>query len=257
MGNARVWSDDDLRTAVASQHTWRGVAQELGLATGSTNSVQRHARRLGLDTSHFRDPRRTWSDADLQRAVAVSETWTGMMRELGLSETGAMRLRVIARARYLGLEVSPRLESKQQTAAAGVGVGVPDRRQIVSAAERIAIAWFALRGIPVSAPLVPEAYDLLATLPDGVSRVQVKSTTYRGKAGTWQVVVGRRPYTPDKSAHRLPYDPDELDYFFIIDGDAALYLIPSRVLAGRTRVNIGQYRTYRVGDASSLLADGS
>jgi hypothetical protein len=55
-------------------------------------------------------------------------------------------------------------------------------------------------------------------------------------------------------ASREPYDLDELDYFFIIDGDLAVYLIPSHVVAGRKAINVGAYQGYRVGDASSLFA---
>jgi hypothetical protein len=66
--------------------------------------------------------------------------------------------------------------------------------------------------------------------------------------------IGRRPYALDKSASRQPYDPDEIDLFFIIDGDLAIYLIPSRVVAGKTSINVGAYAAYRVGDASSLVA---
>lgn len=48
-----------------------------------------------------------------------------------------------------------------------------------------------------------------------------------------------------------------MDYFFIVDGAGALYLIPSSVLGGRTRINVGAYAAYRVGDASSLLAEAA
>lgn len=254
MGNPRAWSDKELEAAVASQHTWRAVARELGLAPSSTNGVRRHVRRLGLDTSHFRHPRRAWSDDDLRSAVSVAATWTDVMRELGLGETTSRRWRVIARARSLGLEVNPREGPSQPEGAAGIGMTKPDIGQLRSAAERIAIAWFALRGTPVSVPTDQRAYDLLVTLPDGLQRIQVKSGAYRAMHGTWRIGVGRRPYTRDKSAPRLPYDPEEIDYYFIVDGDGALYLIPSSVLGGRTHVNIGPYIAYRVGDASSLLA---
>jgi hypothetical protein len=94
---------------------------------------------------------------------------------------------------------------------------------------------------------------LLAALPAGIQRVQVKSTTRRDRNGRWVVKVGRRPYSLDKQAGRAPYDPDAVDHFFIVDGSGGLYLIPGRVLAGRVEVCPGAYARYRVGDASSLL----
>jgi hypothetical protein len=57
----------------------------------------------------------------------------------------------------------------------------------------------------------------------------------------------------DKSAGKTPYDPEAIDYFFVIAGDGRLFLIPSRVLAGRVRVYVDTYDRYLVGDASSLL----
>ena len=49
------------------------------------------------------------------------------------------------------------------------------------------------------------------------------------------MTVSRRPYSVGKIAPRMPYDPDVIDYFFIVDGDLDMYLIPSRVIAGRVR----------------------
>jgi hypothetical protein len=102
-------------------------------------------------------------------------------------------------------------------------------------------------------PRLSPAYDLVATLPSGARRIQVKSSTHRDRSGTWRVGLGQRPYVLDKTARRIPYDPDEVDDFFIVDGDGVLYLVPSSVVAGRTAIHVGPYRAYRVGDASSLL----
>jgi hypothetical protein len=59
------------------------------------------------------------------------------------------------------------------------------------------------------------------------------------------VIVGRRPYSLDKTAGVALYDPDSLDYFLVIDGDGAIYLLPSRVVAGRARIYIRGYSEYR------------
>ena len=106
-------------------------------------------------------------------------------------------------------------------------------------------------------PAEPRVYDLLVTFADGIKRVQVKSSVCRTRTGTWQVIVGRRPYSLDKTASVAPYDPDSLDLFFVVDGDGAIYLLPSCVVAGRTRISIRGYAQYLVGDASSLLAAAS
>jgi hypothetical protein len=96
-------------------------------------------------------------------------------------------------------------------------------------------------------------YDLLVDAPGGISRVQVKTTTFAGKDG-WAVNVGRHPDTHAKKAgHRVAYDPDVIDLFFIIDGDLTMHLIPSRAIAGRVQVLLRTYKKYIVGNAAGLL----
>ncbi|MDX6283024.1 MAG: endonuclease, partial [Kribbellaceae bacterium] len=38
------------------------------------------------------------------------------------------------------------------------------------------MAWFAMRGCAVALPVEPQLYDLLVTTPDGIQRVQIKSS---------------------------------------------------------------------------------
>ena len=121
------------------------------------------------------------------------------------------------------------------------------------AASALAMAWFSLRGCAVALPVEPQEYDLLVTAANGVQRVQVKTCASRNGQGRWNVGVGRRPYVLDKSASKMPYDPDSLDLFFIVLGDGSIYVIPSRVLAGRVGIDPDNYSPYRVGDASSLM----
>jgi len=81
----------------------------------------------------------------------------------------------------------------------------------------------------------------------------VKTTTFSTKDG-WAVGVGRHPDTHAKKAgHRVAYDPDVIDLFFIIDGDLTMYLIPSRAIAGRVGLTLRTYRKYIVGNAAGLL----
>ena len=98
----------------------------------------------------------------------------------------------------------------------------------------------------------PTIYDLLVAMPDGIKRVQVKTTTYYSKNG-WQVVVGRRPYSVGNREGLVPYDPELIDWFFIVDGDLAMYLIPSKVIAGRVGILLRTYASYIVGNAAGLM----
>jgi hypothetical protein len=245
------WSDDDLKRAVVSSVSWRGTARALGAypAGGPFREIQKRARELGLDTSHFTGQRQ-WGDAALREAIPKADSWAAVIRILGVKDSGDIRVYLRGHAVRLGIDISHLNRDMSSKRPAEL---LPLPSMLRFAAESIATAWFGLRGVPVAAPMQQSAYDLLVTLPDGIKRVQVKSTAFRAKQGSWSAGIGRRPYVLDKTASRTPYDPDDLDYFFIVDGDGLLYFIPIEVVAGRTAINVGAYRDFIVGDASGLL----
>jgi hypothetical protein len=127
-----------------------------------------------------------------------------------------------------------------------------DLLRLRDAAAPIAAAWFTIRGCAVSLPIEQAIYDLLVHSAGGISRVQVKSTTTKADEGG-QVMVGRRPYSARNLAPLIPYDPKVIDYFFIVDGDLNMYLIPSRVIAGRVALQLRTYKRHIVGNARGLL----
>jgi hypothetical protein len=254
-GNApdkRIWSDSQLVTAVAASRSWRGVMRELGLSAtsaGAIRIIKRHVARLNLDTSHFTGQRR-WSDVQLRLAVANAQTWWELFTQLGrTSYNQDDRIRVKAHAVRLGLDLS-RLDG--QGAEAPVPRELkPDAKHLREAGTAVAAMWFLLCGCNASIPMEPAIYDLLVSMPGGIKRVQVKTTTYKSKDG-WMVQVGRRPYSVGNREPLVPYDPDLVDFFFVMDGDLTMYLIPSRVLAGRVMVLLRNYSKYVVGDIGSL-----
>lgn len=217
--NARGWTDDQLRAAVAKSRSWRDVARALGLRPTSTHNIRRHVSRLRLDTSHFTG-RRRWSDEELAAAVSGSSSWTEVLRTLGTQDAGAARARARGHAARLGLSVAHLTRSVVRPPPAAAATAPPQLKLLRVAATAIAVAWFELRGLATAVPSEPQVYDLLVTFPDGVKRVQVKSSTFRSSRGKWQVHIGRRPYSLDKSAGRAPYDPESIDYFFVEIGRA-------------------------------------
>ena len=250
-----------MRAAMAVERSWRGTARALGLhgsSAGTLRALKRRALELQLDTSHFTRQRR-WSEAHLRDAVQTGTSWSDVLHGLGLTDNAEARVRVKGHAIRLGLDVS-HLTRRPIECDAELADLSPDVTLLSRGAEQFASAWFTVRGATVAKPEHPVAYDLLVTFGGRHQRVQVKTTTWRGEHGTWAVNISRRPYVLDKSASRQPYDPDKLDQFFIIDGDLSIYLIPTRIVAGKTTINVGAYRAYRVGNASSLIAksaDGS
>lgn len=247
--------DAQLRKAIENSTSWRAVARTLGLKATSASvvrTIKARANRIGADTSHFTNQRR-WTDDQLREAVTRATCWPEVLTELGVVDNPGDRLRVRGNAARLGLDYA-HLAAAEPTAADGAVAGSPDKLEALRvAAPSIAMAWFALRGCPVSLPVEPQVYDLLVMAEEGIQRVQVKSCTRPDAKGRWQVGVGRRPYVLDKSARKVPYDPDSLDQFFVVLGDGSLFLIPIAAVAGRTQIYAHNYLSYRVGDASSLL----
>jgi hypothetical protein len=250
---SRIWSDAQLTDAVKASTSWRGVMRELGLnatSAGAIRIVRRHAVRLELDTSHFRGKRR-WSDAQLKQAVSESHSWAEVLASLGLEDNGGgMRTHVKSHAVRLGLSFD-HLEAEMPTVDAPGGLE-PDLKHLREAGASIAAAWFTLCGNSVLFPIEPTVYDLVVSMQGGLCRVQVKTTTHYSRNG-WMISVGRRPYSIHKDAPLVPYDPDVIDYFFIVDGDLNFYLIPSRVIAGRVGILLRTYTKYIVGNARGLL----
>jgi len=205
--------------------------RELGLcvtSAGSLRVVKRRVAFLGIDTSHFTGQRK-WSDAALKRAAAQAHSWNELLAAIGIrSNSGDERIRVKAHALRLGLDLS-HLAGPQHEAPSLLSAE-PDLKNLREAATSLAACWFSLCGFNPAIPVEPTVYDLLVSMPAGIKRVQIKTTTYNGKNG-WMIQVGRRPYSIGNKARLVPYDPDSIDLFFIVDGDLAMYLIPSQVIA--------------------------
>lgn len=249
----RSWSDTDLINAVAAARSWRGVMRELELCVTSSGSIRMVKRRvafLGLDTSHFTG-QRAWSDAELIQAASQARSWSGLLTAIGArSASRAYRIRVKAHAVRLGLDLS-HLDGDAQEANQPLSPR-PALRNLRDAASMLAASWFSLCGFTTAIPVEPTIYDLLVSMPDGIKRVQVKTTTYNSKVG-WQVGVGRRPYSIGNRERLVPYDPELIDSFFIVDGDLTMYLIPSQVIAGRVQILLRTYAKYIVGSAAGFM----
>jgi hypothetical protein len=248
-----AWSDNQLPAAIAVATSWRGVMRELGLNPGNgglTRTIRRRAALLGLDTSHFR-ANRSWSDAVLRRAITQSRTWDEVLTALGLSSGGGgARTLVKAHAFRLGLDVT---HLGRPVPRGGEPLVLrPDTGHLRQAAESLAAAWFRLCGCNVAFPLASDSCDLLVQEADGWKRVQVKTTIGRYKHG-WMVSIARRPYAKGNNGPLVPYDPEEIDFFFIMDGDLTMYVIPSCAVGGYRTLLLRSYARYIVGSASGFI----
>ena len=178
------------------------------------------------------------------------------MRELGLCVTSAGAIRVVKRhVARLGLDTSHftgqrRWSDAQLRRAAAAAYSwseltldlglVPN-----SADERTRIKAHAIRlGLDLSRLDAPRA--------DLAPQPEFKPDIKHLRDG-WEVQVGRRPYSVGNRGRLVPYDPDLVDFFFILDGDLTTYVIPSRVIAGRVHILLSNYSEFAVGSAAFLL----
>jgi hypothetical protein len=240
-------SRDELATAVAASHSWRGVFRRLGRpqhSAGALRSVRRQVDEFGIDYSHFTGQRR-WSDRQLIDAVATSITWREVLTRLGLSDLRGDLRALRTHATRLGIDVSHLGRRSDAT----VSPAEPDRRHLRTAGPTLAATWFMLRGYEVLWPLEPCRYDLAVRSDDAFQRIQVKTVTHRRKDGSFvaQLSNSRRP------GHRDLYDVGEIDSFFVIDAELNAYLIPFQAVAGYGQISLRGYRSYLVGERGNWL----
>lgn len=240
MSRLRSYSDADLTSAVSASRSWRGVLRALGLVATSSSamrSVRRQADRLGLDYGHFTG-QRLWTDGQLAAAVRTSSTWAEVVAQLGLADPSSQTA-LKGHAARLDIEVGhlPTVRPQKSHAAEMS----PDAAHLARAGSLLAASWFTLCGHDVSWPLEPCRYDLLVSMDNSIKRVQVKTTTVRQR-DSWTVWL-----STTRTRTRVTYDVDDLDDFFIIDGDLCYYLIPARRVGGLHAISLAAYADCRVG----------
>lgn len=234
----RRYSDAQLVEAIRASRSWRGVLRALGLSATSAaamRSVRVQANRLELDYSHFTGQRR-WTDPQLVAAIASATSWTEVAETLGLAG-GSSTTTIRGHAVRLGLDTAHLAAPRKPQPP--IGFMRPEQANLARAGSLMAAAWFELCGHSVSWPLEPCRYDLLVWIGKAAERIQVKTTTV--KQGTsWTVWIS------NTGKERTMYDPDEIDHFFVIDGDFDYYLIPVAAVGGLTAIQLSAYRGYRL-----------
>lgn len=240
----RRYSDSQLIEAVRVSRSWRGVLRALGLSATSAaamRSVRAHADRLGLDYSHFTGQRR-WTDQQLGTAIASARSWAQVSEKLGLAG-GSSTTTIRGHAVRLGLDTTHL--ASPRTPRPPTAVMRPQRANLARAGSLMAAAWFELCGHSVSWPLEPCRYDLLVWIGAAAQRVQVKTTTVK-QGGAWTAWIS------NSGKQRATYGPDEIDYFFVIDGDFGYYLIPVAAVGGLTAFRLTAYAEYRLPAAAPV-----
>ena len=103
----------------------------------------------------------------------------------------------------------------------------------------IAISYFTIKGYTVCIPLTDsQDYDLIVEFNECLNRIQVKTTFYKTKYGSYQVGLkvcgGNRTYNTVKKFDKL-----SCDYLFIVTEEDNRYLIPTSVFNSlRSNINL-------------------
>ncbi|NYF59472.1 group I intron-associated PD-(D/E)XK endonuclease [Micromonospora purpureochromogenes] len=264
MPRPRTWTDEGLRNALPGARSWKDVCETLSVPIGGKTfkSLRDRAEALGLDYSHLygngqrRPVIEAVSDDRLRELVPQCRSWNHLALEIGYanSRQGGWRPRLAARIDALGLSVehfrgrgfnglTPFTNEPTFTADP-----TPERLRVAATGK--AIAWFSERGYVVSLPVEPATYDLIVDSPNGLDRIQVKSstTTSRTVKFTRTVYDNQQPGRTSTGYFRsAPYEPDETDYFFVVLGDGSMYVLPYEVIGRRSTANMGErYEEFRV-----------
>jgi hypothetical protein len=250
-----MWTDAQLLAAVPEAQSWKDVCEALAVSVGGKtfNSLRKRADVLGLDYSHLygKGQRRPIiagvTDDRLREVVPLCHSWNQLAIKLGYatSRSGGWRPRVKARIDALGLSTEHfqgrGFNGQLPLVNEPVFTADPTPERLRVAATGKAIAWFSERGYIVSLPVEPAVYDLIVDSPNGLDRVQVKSSAAPRRA----VQTCKTGY--DNGYVRRPYEPGEIDYFFVVMVDNSMYLIPYEMIGRSTQVVMGRkYDQFRV-----------
>lgn len=109
----------------------------------------------------------------------------------------------------------------------------------------LAVAWFTLQDYAVSIPTLRQgAYDLLIDKYDGnILKVKVVTTTYKTPYGKYEANLQMLPGTRGK---KVSFNPNLVDYLFIVCGFKDFYLIPSLEYIGKKKINPESYPTCKI-----------
>lgn len=198
---------------------------------------------------------RTYTDEELAAAVEVARTWRGVLCGLGFVATSAKAIRSVgSHAERIGADYShfrvqrswtdeqlwQAIEEADGWSNVVARLNLEGSSAVVTLkGHAVGVAWFAMCGHEVSWRIEPARCDLLVWVASQAHRVRVKLMVARAGSGGARVSfnLGRQ---------QRPYDPDEIDDFFIIDGELNFYLVLAAVVSGRHMMHLAAHELFLV-----------
>lgn len=109
--------------------------------------------------------------------------------------------------------------------------------------ELSAMEWLASKNATVWVPFTHSPHvDLMAEWADGLVRVQVKTSTYRGSKqldDRWHVSIATNGGNRSWNGLAKQFDPARVDYLFVLVGDGRRWFIPARFVEGSRGLVLG------------------
>lgn len=112
-----------------------------------------------------------------------------------------------------------------------------------------AIGWLTSQGYTVSIPLTDsQDYDLVAEMSQGLCKVQVKTSHYERRPGKYEVSLCTSGGNKSGTGKLKEFNPESVDYLFVLLNDGRKYLIPSGKVSGTRKIMVGgeKYEAYLV-----------
>lgn len=124
----------------------------------------------------------------------------------------------------------------------------PNRRAQGRVGLGAAIAWLMRCGYLVSIPLTDEQdYDLVADIDGELCKIQVKTTYYQVNGDVYQVQLQVRGGNRSGTGKTKHFDPQAVDFVFVLTDDGEKYFIPSDAITARTMINLSErYDPFKV-----------
>lgn len=118
--------------------------------------------------------------------------------------------------------------------------------------------WLACKGATVWTPSNHSPHvDLMAEWDEGLVKIQVKTSTYRGsppRKDRWQVSICTNGGNRSWSGLTKKFDPRRVDYLFVLVGDGRRWFIPAPEVEGSRGLTLGgpKYSEYEIEQGTPL-----
>ena len=153
MPRRQSWTDDQLRSAVASSTSIKMTMRTLGISSGGSAhyTIRHRVKELGLDTRHFDSPGAlmgSWTDDDLRAVVPRSSGYIDVLGRLGIVPCGGIEKRLKRRIALLGISTMHFVRKRGPRGRKGTRWTDEELRKAVAAARSYAETIRAIGLIP-------------------------------------------------------------------------------------------------------------